>query len=181
MLGWQEPRYRQPPGPHVCHDQGGLRTRWRVPGIAPRPDGPSCVRITPPSIASLVLHSDEPCSYETLWDTTAFNSLWPANGANPFQLSFGDAKGYGTHADYLFGWKGDSLQRAMDHSCMFQACENGKPLKSQGVQPMNACQVKDLVGEPNGDQCELSYILNLQGLSDATCVLGLSKLPGATV
>ena len=93
-------------------------------------------------------------AYETLWDTTGFNSLWPADGSNPFRLSFGDAKGYGSHADYLFGWKGDALQRAMDHSCMFQACENGRPLKSQGVAPMNKCSVNDFVKE-NLDGCKL--------------------------
>ncbi|KAK3370841.1 hypothetical protein B0T24DRAFT_594722 [Lasiosphaeria ovina] len=86
-------------------------------------------------------------AYETLWDTTQFNGMWPADGSNPFVLSFGDGKGYGTHADYLFGWKGDSLQRAMDSSCMFQGCENGKPLKSQAVAPMNKCAVKSLVKE----------------------------------
>lgn len=86
-------------------------------------------------------------AYETLWDTTQFNSMWPAGAPNPFVLSFGDQNGWGTHADYLFGWKGDSLQRAMDSSCMFQGCENGRPLKSQGVAAMNRCQVKDMVGE----------------------------------
>ena len=58
-------------------------------------------------------------------------------------------------ADYMFGWKGDSLQRAMDSSCMFQACENGRPLKSQNVQAMNSCKVKDYVAE-NIDGCEFS-------------------------
>jgi len=86
-------------------------------------------------------------AYETLWDTTQFNSMWPKDGSNPFVLSYGDNKGYGTHADYLFGWKGDSLQRAMDSSCMFQACENGKPLKSQAVAQMNKCAVKNFVNE----------------------------------
>ncbi|CAG8977608.1 hypothetical protein HYALB_00011711 [Hymenoscyphus albidus] len=86
-------------------------------------------------------------AYETLWDTTQFNNMWPANGSNPFVLSYGDNKGYGTHADYVFGWKGDSLQRAMDSSCMFQACEGGKPLKSQGVADMNKCAVKSSVKE----------------------------------
>jgi len=86
-------------------------------------------------------------AYETLWDTTQFNNMWKSGDPNPFVLSFGDQKGYGTHADYLFGWKGDSLQRAMDHSCMFQACENGKPLKSQAVAAMNACAAKKLVNE----------------------------------
>ena len=54
----------------------------------------------------------------------------------------------------LFGWKGDSLQRAMDHSCMFQACENGKPLKSQNVAAMNKCQVKSAIKE-DVDGCML--------------------------
>ncbi|KAK3936441.1 hypothetical protein QBC46DRAFT_296160 [Diplogelasinospora grovesii] len=86
-------------------------------------------------------------AYETLWDTTQFNSMWPSGGANPFVLSYGDNQGYGTHADYVFGWKGDALQRAMDSSCMFTACENGRPLKSQAVAQMNKCQVKSQVGE----------------------------------
>ncbi|KAF1994208.1 hypothetical protein P154DRAFT_539782 [Amniculicola lignicola CBS 123094] len=85
-------------------------------------------------------------AYETLWDTTQFNNMWPSTG-QPFVLSFGDAKGYGTHADYMFGWKGDSLQRAMDSSCMFNACEGGKPLKSQAVAAMNKCAAKKIVQE----------------------------------
>jgi hypothetical protein len=31
---------------------------------------------------------------------------------------------------------------------MFDACGNGKPLLSQTVDKMNACSVKDNVGEP---------------------------------
>ncbi|KAK5655131.1 hypothetical protein OQA88_6030 [Cercophora sp. LCS_1] len=86
-------------------------------------------------------------AYETLWDTREFKSIWPKDGRNPLVLSNSDAAGYATHADYLFGWKGDSLQRAMDSSCMFNACENGRPLKSQAVAPMNACGIKKFVSE----------------------------------
>jgi len=86
-------------------------------------------------------------AYETLWDTTQFANMWPKDGSNPFFLSYNDNKGYGTHADYLFGWKGDALQKAMDSNCMFQACENGKPLKSQNVAAMNKCAVKNAIGE----------------------------------
>jgi len=86
-------------------------------------------------------------AYETLWDTAQFASLWPRDGSNPFVLSYSDSKGFGTHADYLFGWQGDSLQRAMDSSCMFQGCENGRPLKSQAVNNMNKCSVKTQVQE----------------------------------
>lgn len=89
-------------------------------------------------------------AYETLWDTTQFNNKadWPADGSQPFVWSTGDTKGYSTHADYVFGWKGDSLQKAMDSTCMFDACGNGKPLLSQTEAKMNACSVKDNVGEP---------------------------------
>jgi hypothetical protein len=86
-------------------------------------------------------------AYETLWDTTQFNGMWPTDGSQPFLLSNGDQRGFTTHADYVFGWKGDSLQRAMDSSCMFNACENGQPLLSQGVNEMNACTVDDQVNE----------------------------------
>ncbi|KAF2464165.1 uncharacterized protein BDR25DRAFT_319431 [Lindgomyces ingoldianus] len=88
-------------------------------------------------------------AYETLWDTTQFTSMWPKDGSNPLVFSFGDTEGhaYGTHADYMFGWKGDSLQRAMNSSCMFTACENGKPLKSQSVAEMNKCSAKNVVNE----------------------------------
>ncbi|KAH8711838.1 hypothetical protein GQ44DRAFT_690030 [Phaeosphaeriaceae sp. PMI808] len=89
-------------------------------------------------------------AYETMWNTTIFNDMWPANGKQPFVWSYADSKGYGTHADYVFGWKGDSLQRAMNDTCMFHTC--GSPgmqgiLKTQTVPEMNKCAVKSLVKE----------------------------------
>ncbi|KAK5626585.1 hypothetical protein RRF57_002300 [Xylaria bambusicola] len=98
-------------------------------------------------------------TYETLWDTTKFNNLpWPTDGSQPFVLSYGDNKGYGTHADYMFGWKDDALQRAMDSSCMFNACENGRPLKSQQPAQMNACQIKPTVQEKIDGCKDPSYL-----------------------
>lgn len=98
-------------------------------------------------------------AYETLWDTTQFNSQWPQGAPNPFVMSYDDSRGFGTHADYVFGWQGDSLQRAMDSSCMFNACENGNPLKSQSVSAMNACKVQDMVGEDTeGCKCFVFHL-----------------------
>ncbi|KAF2750512.1 hypothetical protein M011DRAFT_456379 [Sporormia fimetaria CBS 119925] len=89
-------------------------------------------------------------AYETMWDTSVFRDMWPKDGSQPFVWSFGGTRGYGTHADYAFGWKGDSLQRVMNDSCMFHRC--GSPgvqgvLKTQTVEEMNACAVKDMVME----------------------------------
>jgi hypothetical protein len=108
-------------------------------------------------------------------DTAEFKDMWPKDGSNPFVFSYGgqDGHAYGTHADCkicpcpspqdpnislsacigvltgsdMFGWKGDALQRAMDSSCMFTGCENGRPLKSQSVSQMNACKAKEIVNE----------------------------------
>src|SRR3954466_12154223 len=38
-------------------------------------------------------------TYETVWDTTQFNSMWPSGAPNPFVWSFEGTSGYGTHAD----------------------------------------------------------------------------------
>ncbi|KAI0532189.1 hypothetical protein GGR58DRAFT_491114 [Xylaria digitata] len=89
-------------------------------------------------------------AYETMWNTTAFDNMWPKDGSQPFVWSFMDSKGFGTHADYMFGWQGDSLQRAMNSSCMFHAC--GSPgmqgiLKTQTVAEMNKCVIKNTVEE----------------------------------
>jgi len=82
---------------------------------------------------------------ETMWDTTPFNdrNMWPADGSQPFVWSYGDGKGYGTHADYVFGWKDESLQRAMDHGSLL----SDGALKSQNVAKSNQCTVKPSVRE----------------------------------
>ncbi|KAK5662635.1 hypothetical protein OQA88_8549 [Cercophora sp. LCS_1] len=88
-----------------------------------------------------------------MWDTTPFNdkNMWPEDGSQPFVWSTGDTKGYSTHADYLFGWEGDSLQRAMDSDCMFQRCAQGRapngPLKIQTPAEQNACKIPVTVKE----------------------------------
>ncbi|TVY82605.1 hypothetical protein LSUE1_G001366 [Lachnellula suecica] len=101
-------------------------------------------------------------AYETMWNTTAFNdkSIWPTDGSQPFVWSYNDKLGYGTHGDYVFGWKDDALQRAMNSSCMFTGCgtDQGGPLKVQAAAAMNACKVPDTVTEDIGTNAWLSVL-----------------------
>ncbi len=69
--------------------------------------------------------------------------MWPEDGSQPFVLSMGDDTGYGWHGDYVFGWKGDSLQRAMDKFCG-QGCPE---LKTQTIQEANKCTKATVVNE----------------------------------
>ncbi|KAK4641806.1 hypothetical protein QC761_0077960 [Podospora bellae-mahoneyi] len=83
-------------------------------------------------------------AFETVWDTTKFNSMWPSGGKNPFVWSF-EGTGGGTHADYMFGWKGDSLQRAMDKSeCFYDGCGS---IQKQQMAVANRCAIKETVVE----------------------------------
>lgn len=94
---------------------------------------------------------------ETVWDTKAFNNKadWPADGSQPFVWSSGDKTGYSTHADYLFGWKDDSLQKHLDGHTYVSA----PTLKTQNIAAQNKCTVKDMVGE-DYDSCEYIYLLS---------------------
>ncbi|KAJ2922961.1 hypothetical protein H1R20_g14123, partial [Candolleomyces eurysporus] len=98
--------------------------------------------------------------YEIYWDTARFNSMWPTDGSQPLVLSMGDPTGYGQHGDYLFGWEGDSLQRAMDN------CQDGfgwpeacTELTVQTDAEINACVQKTSVDE----KVEGEYIPRLPG------------------
>jgi hypothetical protein len=85
--------------------------------------------------------------YEVVWDTTPFNdqSMWPTDGSQPFYFSYGDNTGYGQHADYVFGWEGNELQKGMDASgCMGAKC---KDMKNQVIDTAKQCQVKKTVKE----------------------------------
>ncbi|KAI8623366.1 hypothetical protein F5Y19DRAFT_375213 [Xylariaceae sp. FL1651] len=83
-------------------------------------------------------------TFETTWDTTKFNSMWPSGAPSPFVWSF-EGNSYGTHADYMFGWKGDALQRAMDKSeCFYDGCGS---ITKQKMNIANQCKVADMVGE----------------------------------
>ena len=85
---------------------------------------------------------------QVVWDTSKFNNKaeWPADGSQPFVLSTGDNTGDGQHGDYVFGWKDDSPQKAMDDAkgCMGANCGS---LKTQQPADGNKCLVPNRVKE----------------------------------
>jgi hypothetical protein len=93
---------------------------------------------------------------ETFWDTTPFNdeSLWPTDGTQPFWWSFNDNLGYGIHADYVYGWKGDSLQKALDANCTSDLIVNNlncSVLPEQTIEQANQCTQASVIQEDIDD------------------------------
>ncbi|PMD40821.1 hypothetical protein L207DRAFT_554436 [Hyaloscypha variabilis F] len=96
-------------------------------------------------------------TFETTWDTTPFNKLWPSGAANPFVWSF-EGVAAGTHADYMFGWKGDALQRAMNKSeCFYDGCGS---ITKQAMATANKCSVQLEVQEETD-----GWLANLPGFT----------------
>ncbi|KAF2175975.1 hypothetical protein K469DRAFT_608818 [Zopfia rhizophila CBS 207.26] len=117
--------------------------------------------------------------YEIMYDTSGFaNPDYYKNGKQPLVYSFGDTTGYGAHGDYLFGWKGDALQRGMDalgKTCGSEYCD--QVLKIQAGKDAIACtkaqQAKEDVGT---NTC--TYNPHFCENISLTRTLGLKELPG---
>ncbi|KAF2856697.1 hypothetical protein T440DRAFT_550043 [Plenodomus tracheiphilus IPT5] len=79
--------------------------------------------------------------YELMWDVNKFadKSLWPTDGSDPFVYSM-NIGGPAAHGDYVFGWEGDSLQKAMDNNCNLNTACPKAGLTVQQPAQYNACK-----------------------------------------
>jgi hypothetical protein len=65
--------------------------------------------------------------------------------------------GYSTHGDYVFGWKDDSLQRAMNGRCTGDVCTE---LKLQTTEEAMKCTLPKTVDE-DIDGCKWKHQWNV--------------------
>ncbi|KAI0206595.1 hypothetical protein F4808DRAFT_466616 [Astrocystis sublimbata] len=86
--------------------------------------------------------------YELMWDVREFadSADFPTDGSNPYIYSM-NVGGAAAHGDYVFGWEGDTLQKAMDNSCnLNQDCPRAG-ITAQSESQYSACTIKQQAPE----------------------------------
>jgi len=86
--------------------------------------------------------------YEVMWNVSSFTAkpdLWPPTGT-PYVYSM-NLGGSAAHGDYVFGWKGDTLQKAMDNNCNLDRTCPGGGITKQLPAKYNSCTKKQMAPE----------------------------------
>jgi hypothetical protein len=87
--------------------------------------------------------------YELMWNVSTFmdKSIFPSDGSNPFTYSMGIG-GAAAHGDYIFGWKDQTLQKAMDQKCNLNKDCAAAGIHAQTPAEYNACTKNQQAPEP---------------------------------
>jgi len=83
--------------------------------------------------------------YELMWNVSAIDRSQAA--AKPFVYSM-NLGGAAAHGDYVFGWEGDTLQKAMDNRCNLNNDCTAAGIHKQQPAVYNACTKKQQAPEP---------------------------------
>ncbi|KAL1868426.1 hypothetical protein VTK73DRAFT_3692 [Phialemonium thermophilum] len=85
--------------------------------------------------------------YELMWNVSTFSdkSQWPTTG-NPFVYSM-NIGGAAAHGDYVFGWEGNTLQKAMDSGCNLNRDCAAAGIHAQTPAEYNACKKPQMARE----------------------------------
>ncbi len=116
--------------------------------------------------------------YELMWNTSSFmdKSIFPTDGSNPFIYSM-NRGGAAAHGDYVFGWKDNSLQLAMDKNCNLNKDCPAAGLHAQTPEVYNACTKKQQAPESvDGCKFSLSSPSTVSPRSVLTAVIQGSRL-----
>jgi len=159
VLGRQEYRQRRPPESRLVPQQWHIRERRSLPGHPPGEDPPGLLRSRLRYAAvqrqrSLARGWQPAVRLEFRRQVSRRGegrSVFTDDtyGSNPNRY-LGTRTGFGHHADYVFGWKGDALQKAMDSNCNI----NCPQLKTQSIAQGNQC-TKAVSVKENIDGCML--------------------------
>ncbi|KAK4171215.1 hypothetical protein QBC36DRAFT_367586 [Triangularia setosa] len=119
----------------ICWDGKNLDTPNHMDHVAHPASGPA---------SFAVVDAACPASHPVKIPQVHYEAGGSSSHVNHLFLKLTSSTGYGQHGDYVFGWKDDSLQHAMDNRCFAATCRG---LTTQGFDKANKCQVKRVVKE----------------------------------
>ncbi|KAK4205413.1 hypothetical protein QBC40DRAFT_320135 [Triangularia verruculosa] len=123
----------------ICWDGKNLDTPNHMDHVAHPTSGPATF-----AVVDAACPASHPVKIPQVHYESGRSVRCPPSYRRKFLANTPTRTGYGQHGDYVFGWKDDTLQHAMDNRCFAATCRG---LTTQGFDKANKCQVKKVVKE----------------------------------